>query len=172
MRHITDLPHETFDELCSVLGKETTINWEKVMTEGFPSLYSPKHVEEIRQKRSPADALLNDLSAREVPLEDLYLALREIGNKRAVSIIDKGIRKNDEIKYKDFDGWPPSQTITREAEENSTSPSSEELAETLPPYPSQESSAYEKRPSHQPMEDVLGIKELKRRLQSLYALYA
>ena len=90
MRHITDLPHETFDELCSVLGKETTINWEKVMTEGFPSLYSPKHVEEIRQKRSPADALLNDLSAREVPLEDLYLALREIGNKRAVSIIDKG----------------------------------------------------------------------------------
>ena len=90
MRHITDLPHEAFDKLCTVLGKETTINWEKVMTEGFPFLYSPKHVEEIRQKRSPADALLNDLSFREVPLEYLYVALREIGNKKAVSIINKG----------------------------------------------------------------------------------
>ncbi|XP_068678440.1 uncharacterized protein [Montipora foliosa] len=167
---ITDLPYETFDELCIVLGKETTINWEKVMTEGFRHLYSQKEVEEIRQKRSPAHSLLNDLAHREVPLEDLLLALQEIGNKKAISIINKGKRKNEEINHND--GWSSPQTITREPEENCTSPSSEELAETLPPYPSQESSAYGKRPSHQPMEDVLGIKELKRRLKSLYASYA
>ena len=100
---ITDLPYETFDELCIVLGKETTINWEKVMTEGFRPRYSPKvmtegvrplylpkDVEEIRQKCSPARSLLNDLAHREVPLEDLLLALQEIGNKKAISIINKG----------------------------------------------------------------------------------
>ena len=87
---ITKLPRETFDELCFVLEKDTTINWEKVMTEGFSSRYSQKHVEEIRQKRSPAHSLLNDLADREVPLEDLLLALQVIGNEKAISIINKG----------------------------------------------------------------------------------
>ena len=87
---ITDLPRETFDEVCSVLGKDTTINWKKLMTESYRSLYLPKHVEEIGQKRFPADALLNDLADREVPLEDLLGELQKIGNKKAVSIINKG----------------------------------------------------------------------------------
>ena len=87
---ITDLPRETFDEVCSVLGKDTTVNWKKLMTESFCSLYLPKDVEEIGQKRSPADALLNDLADREKSLEDLLRELQKIGNKKAVSIIIKG----------------------------------------------------------------------------------
>ncbi|XP_068678229.1 uncharacterized protein [Montipora foliosa] len=149
---ITKLPCETFDELCFVLEKETTINWEKVMTEGFSSLYSQKHVEEIGQKRSPAHSLLNDLADREVPLEDLLLALQVIGNEKAISIINKGKRKNEEINHND--GWPSPQSTTREPEENSTSPSFEELAETLLPYPFQESSAYGGHPCHQGTEAV------------------
>ncbi|XP_068678776.1 uncharacterized protein [Montipora foliosa] len=152
---ITDLPYETFDELCFVLEKETTINWEKLMTKGFSSLYSPEDVEEIRQKPSSAHSLLNDLAHQEVPLEDLLLALQVTGNEKAISIINKGKRKNEEINHND--DWPSPQTTTREPEENSTSPSIEELAETLLPYPIQESSACGSRPYHQGTEVAFAL---------------
>ena len=62
------------------------------MMEGFsfPTLYSRKDVETIRQNPTPAKALLEDLTGREVTVEELTQALRKIGNKRAVSIIQEG----------------------------------------------------------------------------------
>ncbi|XP_068710006.1 uncharacterized protein [Montipora foliosa] len=146
---ITDLPRETFDEMCSVLGKETTINWRKLMTESFCSLYLPKHVEEIGQKRSPADALLNDLADREVPLEDLLRELQKLGNKKAVSIIIKA------IKRKDFNGAPPTQTITREPEESTATSSHRGQTETLPPYSIEESSTHGGDPCYPKLEEFM-----------------
>lgn len=84
---ITSLSNEAFDNLASVLDKDSTIGRKKLMTEGFSNIYSQKDVEEIEQKSSPAKALLNDLDGREVSLENLIIALDRIGNKRAISII-------------------------------------------------------------------------------------
>lgn len=90
MRILTSLPQETFENLAIALEKYSTIGWKKVMTEGFPHIYSQKDVEEIEQKHSPATALLIDLDGRGESLESLIAALRKIGNKRAVSIINNG----------------------------------------------------------------------------------
>lgn len=87
---ITSLSNEAFGNLASVLNKDSTIGWKKLMIEGFSGIYSQKDVEEIEQKSSPAIALLNDLDGREESLENLITALDRIGNKRAISIINNG----------------------------------------------------------------------------------
>lgn len=88
---ITSLSNETFDNLASVLDKDSTIGWKKLMREGFSHIYVQKHIEEIEQiSGSSAKALLNDLDAREESLENLIGALDRIGNKRTISIIQNG----------------------------------------------------------------------------------
>ena len=87
---IISLPKETFDNLASELGKDSTIGWKKLMTKGFNHIYSQQDVTEIEQKCSPAIAVLNDLVGREESVENLIRALEKIGNKRAISIISKG----------------------------------------------------------------------------------
>ena len=88
---ITSLSNETFDNLASVLDKDSTIGWKKLMREGFSHIYFPKDIEEIEQiSGSSAKALLNDLDAREESLENLIVALDRIGNKRAISKIQNG----------------------------------------------------------------------------------
>ena len=89
-RRISELPSETIEALSSVLEKGPTIDWKKLMTKGFASLYSPQDVDDFRKENSPAKALLDDLIGREVKLQDLVGALRVIGNERAISIIHKG----------------------------------------------------------------------------------
>lgn len=88
---ITSLSNQTFDNLASVLDKDSTIGWKKLMREGFSHIYFPKHIEEIEQiSGSSAKALLYNLDAREESLESLIVALHRIGNKRAISIIQNG----------------------------------------------------------------------------------
>ena len=94
---IKDLPHETIEELCSALEKAPTMNWMMLMRKPFRDLYSPDPDEfkyEINligmKGDSPAKALLDDLNGREMTIQDLVNGLSEIGNKKAISIIERG----------------------------------------------------------------------------------
>ena len=64
------------------------------MTKGFGSLlvYTQQDVDIIENRRGgrPAKNLIDDLICREVALQDLVDALDVIGNKKAISIIEKG----------------------------------------------------------------------------------
>ena len=89
------LSYETLDSLSHSLDKPTLNSWEDLMrSETFGSrIYSTQDTEKLRLKSShvsPAEALIQDLVCRKTPLEDLIRGLREIGNKKAISIIEKG----------------------------------------------------------------------------------
>ena len=89
---IDGLPIETIDDLCSTLEKPSLlVGWRKLMTKGFATRYSEDDANDIAEKEErPAKALLYDLIAREVTLQELVYALEGIGNKKALSIIEKG----------------------------------------------------------------------------------
>lgn len=91
---ISDLSQETIEELCSALGRGPTLDWKALMRKWFSTYprayYSELDVEMIEREFQPAKALLDDLTRREIPLEELLNGLRAIGNNKAVSIIRKG----------------------------------------------------------------------------------
>ena len=64
-----------------------------MQSQTFRSIYSTDDPEKIRPTGShvsPAEAVIKDLVLRKTPLEDLMSGLEEIGNKQALSIIEKG----------------------------------------------------------------------------------
>ena len=89
---IDELTIETIDDLCSTLEKPSlSVGWRGLMTKGFATLYSEHDANDIAEKEErPARALLYNLIARQVTLQELVYALEGIGNKKALSIIEKG----------------------------------------------------------------------------------
>lgn len=87
---ISSLPSETFHNLASELGRDSTVGWKKLMMQGFNHIYLLQDVIEIEQRPFPAFTLLNNLVAREESVENLVRALEKIGNLRAISIIKNG----------------------------------------------------------------------------------
>ena len=94
MKVVGDLSYETLDYLMHSLDKPTLNSWEYLMqSPTFRSIYSTDDLEKIRPTGShvsPAEAVIKDLVLRKTPLEDLMSGLREIGNRQALSIIEKG----------------------------------------------------------------------------------
>lgn len=119
-----------------------------MQSQTFRSIYSTDDPEKIRPTSShvsPAEAVIKDLVLRKTPLEDLMSGLEEIGNKQALSIIEKETMSNYSFSPQDSGGRPPpSFFIPREPEENHSSasllyaPSLKEQGGTLH-YPVQES---------------------------------
>ena len=94
MEVVGDLSYETLDYLTHSLDKPTLNSWEYLMqSPTFRSIYSTDDPEKIRptgSHMSPAEAVIQDLVCRKTPLKDLMSGLKEIGNKQALSIIEKG----------------------------------------------------------------------------------
>ena len=95
---IKDLPHETIEKLCCALERAPTMDWQMLMRRKplcnfFPP--DPDDFEDlinlIASSASPAKAFLDDLTCREITIQDLVNGLRHIGNKKAISIIERGI---------------------------------------------------------------------------------
>ena len=59
------------------------------MTKRFASIHSEDEVAIIENSPRPAKALLDDLTCREITLQDLLEGLEAIGNKRAALIVKK-----------------------------------------------------------------------------------
>ena len=89
---IDELPIETIDDLCSQLEKPPSlVGWRGLMTGGFDRPFSEHDANDFAAKEErPARAFLYYLMAQQVTLQDLVYALEEIGNKKALSIIEKG----------------------------------------------------------------------------------
>lgn len=92
---INELSHETIEELCGALEKVPTLDWKVLMRSGwFRSVYSEDDIATIAEISSkgvrPAKVLLDDMTHREIALQDLVNGLKDIGNNKAVSIIMKG----------------------------------------------------------------------------------
>lgn len=87
---ISELSQETVEELCSALEKGLTLGWKVLMKKWFRTLYSEDDVAIIESNKDPAKVLLDDLTLREITLQELVNGLEKIGNKKAVSIIMKG----------------------------------------------------------------------------------
>jgi len=88
---INNLCNKTIEELCSSLERVPTLDWKVLMRKGFRLVYTEDDIDLIAKGERPAKALLDDLDYREKTLGDLVTALWEIGHRRAVSIIEKGI---------------------------------------------------------------------------------
>lgn len=88
---VKDLSHETIENLTHSLEKPT-LNWEELMgSKTFGSIYSENDINKIRMSGSHrATVLIQDLVSREISLQVLLNGLKEIGNNKAVSIIERG----------------------------------------------------------------------------------
>ena len=90
MMSISELSQRSLEKLYSSLEGVPTLNWKVLMTRRFTSLYSKDDVAIIESSIRPAKVLLDDLTYREITLQELLEGLEAIGNKRAASIIKKG----------------------------------------------------------------------------------
>lgn len=92
MFQVKHLSIETISKLSDALEISTLTNWKELMrSKTFASTYSADDINKIQMTGSrPAKALINDLISREIPLQDLLSGLKEIGNKKAISIIERG----------------------------------------------------------------------------------
>lgn len=91
---IGELPSETTAQLCNSLESGPTINWRKLMMREFAKpgrkFYTERDAEDFEKYLHPAKELLKDLNCREVTVPILFNALEAIGNKMAMSIIQRG----------------------------------------------------------------------------------
>ena len=92
MFQVKYLSIETIDDLSHALEISTLTNWKELMgSNTFASTYSAHDIKKIQMTGSrPAKALIKDLISREIPLQDLLSGLKEIGNRKAISIIERG----------------------------------------------------------------------------------
>ena len=90
MMSISELSLRSLEKLYRSLEEGPTLTWKVLMTKWFASVYSEDDVAEIESSSRPAKALLDDLTHRETPLQDLVDGLEAIGNKRAAKIVRKG----------------------------------------------------------------------------------
>ena len=88
---VKDLSHETIENLTHSLEKPT-LNWEELMrSKTFGSIYSANDIYKIGMSGSHrATVLIQDLVSREISLQVLLNGLKEIGNRKAISIIERG----------------------------------------------------------------------------------
>ena len=88
---VKDLSHETIERLSHSLEKHT-LNWEELMRSNtFASIYSANDINKIAMSGSHrATVLIEDLVSREIPLQVLFNGLKEIKNRKAISIIERG----------------------------------------------------------------------------------
>lgn len=88
---VKDLSHETIENLTHSLEKPT-LNWEELMrSKTFGSIYSANDIYKIGMSGSHrATVLIQDLVSREISLQVLLNGLKEIGNRKAISIIETG----------------------------------------------------------------------------------
>lgn len=84
---INELSHETIEELCGALEKGPSVNWKRLMRS---RLFSAIYTEEVAAMIKCSKDLIDDMISREIKLQDLVNGLKEIGNRKAVSIIEKG----------------------------------------------------------------------------------
>ena len=89
---VKHLSIETIEDLSHALEKPT-LNWEELMRSNtFASIYSENDINKIRMNGyRPAKALIDDLILKEIPLRVLQRGLIEIGNRKAISIIKRGM---------------------------------------------------------------------------------
>lgn len=143
---VQHLSIQTNEDLSHALEKPT-LNWEELMrSDTFASIYSENDINKIRMTGCrPAKALIEDLVSREISIKVLLRGLVEIGNRKAISIIEKDM-KGRGFYVEDSGGRPPPPLyISREPEEHDMASSSYapliqhgEQSETLA-YPVQES---------------------------------
>lgn len=143
---VKDLSIQTNEELSHALEKRT-LNWEELMrSDTFASIYSENNINNIRMTGfRPAMALIEDIVSREIPLKVLLRGLLDIGNRKAISIIEKDMMSKG-FYVEDSGGRPPPPPyICRQPEEHDMASSSYapliqrgEQSETLA-YPVQES---------------------------------
>lgn len=165
---ISGLPNETMCQLYNSLESGPTTNWKKLMIQEFGAYYTKDDADCLERKYThPAKALLDDLICREVTLQSLLNALEAIGNKMAISIIKRGMKKKDGPDSLDCGSCPPLETIMCQPVENtisrfSYSPrlQSREQGETLR-FPVQESAGDQIHPDdpglHVFVEMILSI---------------
>ncbi|XP_020630108.1 uncharacterized protein LOC110067145 isoform X2 [Orbicella faveolata] len=86
---VDELSYETVEELCGALERGPSVTWKALMESTvFRSIYTEKVAPTIQCSKD----LLTDMAVREIKLPRLVDGLREIGNKKAVSIIMRGIQ--------------------------------------------------------------------------------
>ena len=90
---VQHLSRQANEDLSHALEKPT-LNWEELMRSNtFASIYSAidHDIKKIRMTGChPAKALIEDLDSRKISLKVLRRGLFEIGNRKAISIIEKG----------------------------------------------------------------------------------
>lgn len=100
---INSLSHETIQELCSALEKVPTLNWKVLMkSKSFCWIYTKDGVALPKD----SNVLIDDMIYREIKLQHLLNGLKEIGNRKAVSIIEKEAQKLG-LNVQDSGGRPP-----------------------------------------------------------------
>lgn len=84
---VDEVSHETVEELCGALERGPSVTWKALMESTvFRSIYTEKVAAMIKCSKD----LLTDMAVREIKLQRLVDGLKEIGNKKAVSIIMRG----------------------------------------------------------------------------------
>lgn len=86
---IDRLSLECLEHLSRSLEKGPTVNWKILAIKGFPSFYSGGLA-----PLETSTQLLDDLTNRHVTVQDLLLALDQIGNIKAGEIVRKELRKS------------------------------------------------------------------------------
>ena len=88
---VQHLSRQANEDLSHALEKPT-LNWEELMrSDTFASIYSENDIKKIRMTGChPAKALIEDLDSRKISLKVLLRGLFKIGNRKAISIIEKG----------------------------------------------------------------------------------
>ena len=84
---LNELSYGKIRNVAQLLTNEDSIDlhWKELAAKY--DRYQPRHISAFQAAKNPAEALLQDLGFRNVPVDDVYSKLQQMGHKQAMSVL-------------------------------------------------------------------------------------
>ena len=84
---LNELSYGKIRNVAQLLTNDDSIDLHWKELAAMYDRYQPRHISAFQAAKNPAEALLQDLCYRNVPVDDVYSKLRRMGHKQAMSVL-------------------------------------------------------------------------------------
>lgn len=84
---LNKLSYGKIRNVAQLLNNEASIDLHWKQLAAMYDRYEPRHISAFQAERNPAECLLQDLSCRNVPVDDVYSKLKQMGHRQAMALL-------------------------------------------------------------------------------------
>ena len=86
---LNKLSYRKIRNVAQLLNNEDSIDLHWKQLAAMYDRYEPRHISAFQAAKNPAESLLDDLGCRNVPVDDVYSKLKQMGHRQAMAILEE-----------------------------------------------------------------------------------